>query len=47
MWQALLETASEDFKRELQHKNCDLCLDDFMLELLRDIDMLLVFGKKY
>ena len=28
-----------------KHKDCELCLDEFRIELLRDIDMLLMFKK--
>ena len=44
-WQALLKTASEYCEREVKRKDCALCPDEFRLELLRDIDMLLMFEK--
>ena len=43
--QALLKTASEYYDHEAKRKNCELCLDKFRLELLRDTDMLLMFEK--
>ena len=44
-WQALLKTASEYCEHEVMHKDCPLCLDEFRLELLTDINMLLMFEK--
>ena len=44
-WQALLKTASEYCEHEIKRKDCTLCPDEFRLELLRDIDMLLMFEK--
>ena len=43
--QALLKTASEHCENETKRKGCELCLDEFRLELLRDIDMLLMLEK--
>ena len=42
-WQAFLKTASDYYKHKAKRKGCELCLDGFRLELLRDIDMLLMF----
>ena len=44
-WQALLKTTAEYFEHEKRCKDCELCLDEFRLELLTDIDMLLMFEK--
>ena len=44
-WQALLKTAAEYCEHEKRHKDCELCSDEFRLELLTDIDMLLMFEK--
>ena len=44
-WQALLKTAAEYCKHEKMRKECELCSDEFRLELLTDIDMLLMFEK--
>ena len=44
-WQALLKTASEYCEHEAKRKDCGLCLDEFRLGLLKDIDMLLMFEK--
>ena len=43
--QALLKTASEYYEHEKRRQNCELCLDEFRLELLTNIDMLLMFEK--
>ena len=39
-WQALLKTAAEYCEHEKRRK--ELCPDEFRLELLKDIDMLLI-----
>ena len=44
-WQALLKTATECCEHEKKREGCELCLDEFRLELLTDIDMLLIVGK--
>ena len=44
-WKALLKIASEYCEHEAKRKDCGLCLDEFRLELLRHIDMLLMFEK--
>ena len=44
-WQALLKTAAEYCQHEKRHKDCELCPDEFRLELLTDIDMLLMVEK--
>ena len=44
-WQALLKIAAEYSEYELKPKGCELCLDEFRLELLTDIDMLLMVEK--
>ena len=44
-WQALLKTVSEYCEHEVKRKECELSLDHFSLELLRDIDMMLLFKK--
>ena len=44
-WQALLKTAAEYCEHEKRRKDCELCPDEFRLELLTDIDMLLMFEK--
>ena len=41
VWQALIKIASKYW----QHKDCELCLDEFRFELLRDIDILLMLEK--
>ena len=41
-WQALLKTAAEYCEHEKRRKDCELCPDEFRLELLTDIDMLLM-----
>ena len=43
-WQALLKTADECCEHEKKRKECKVCPDEFRLELLTDIDMLM-FGK--
>ena len=44
-WQALLKTAAEYCEHEKRCKDCELCSDEFRLELLTDIDMLLMVEK--
>ena len=44
-WQALLKTAAEYREHKKRRKECELCPDEFRLELLTDIDMLLMFEK--
>ena len=44
-WKALLKTAAEYCKHEKKRKDCELCPDNFRLELLTDIDMLLMVEK--
>ena len=44
-WQALLKTVSDYCQHQAKCKGCDLCLGEFRLELLTDIDMLLMFEK--
>ena len=44
-WQVLLKTTSEYCEHETKCKDCELCLDEFRLELLADTDMLLMFEK--
>ena len=44
-WQALLKTAAESCEHEERRKECELCPDEFRLELLTGVDMLLMVGK--
>ena len=44
-WQALLKTAAEYCEHEKRRKDCELCPDEFRLERLTDIDMLLMVEK--
>ena len=44
-WQALLKTAAEYCEHEKRRKACELCADEFRLELLTDIYILLIFEK--
>ena len=44
-WQALLKTASQYYEHERRRKDCEVCLDEFRLELLTDIDLLLMVEK--
>ena len=44
-WQALLKTAAEYCEHVKKCKDCELCPDDFRLEMLTDIDMLLMVQK--
>ena len=43
--QALLKTGSEYCKHDVKRKDCASCVDEFRLELLTDIDMLVMFEK--
>ena len=45
VWQALLKTAIESCEHEKRRKVCELCSDEFRLELLMDLDMLLMVEK--
>ena len=42
VWQTLLKTAAECCEHEKRRKDCELCPDEFRLELLTNIDMLLI-----
>ena len=44
-WQVLLKTAAEYCEHEKRRKDCELCPDEFRLELRTDIDMLLMDEK--
>ena len=44
-WQALLKTVAGYCEHEKRCKDCELCPNEFRLELLTDIDMLLMFEK--
>ena len=44
-WQVLFETAAENCEHEIGRKDCELYPDEFRLELLADIDMLLMAEK--
>ena len=44
-WQTLLKTATEYCEHETRRKDCELWPDEFRLELLTDIDMLLMAEK--
>ena len=44
-WQALLKTAADYCEHEERRKECEVCPDEFRLELLTDIDMLLMVEK--
>ena len=44
-WQALLKTAGEYCEHEKRRKECELCPDEFRLELLTNLDMLLMIEK--
>ena len=44
-WQALLKTATEYCEHEKKRKGCELCLDEFSLDLLTDTDTLLMVEK--
>ena len=43
--EALLKIASGYYKHEERHKDYELCLDKFKLELFKNIDMTLMFEK--
>lgn len=43
--QALLKTAPEYCEHEAKSKDCELYLDEFHVEVLRDINMLVMFEK--
>ena len=43
--EALLKIASGYYKHEERHKDYELCLDKFKLELFKNIDMMLMFEK--
>ena len=45
VWQALLKTAAEYCGHEKRLKECEVCPDEFRLELLTDIYMLLMVEK--
>ena len=44
-WHALLKTASEYCEHEKRHKECEVCPEEFSLELVTEIDMLLKVEK--
>ena len=44
-WQAFLKTASEYCEHDIKCKDCELYTDEFKLELLTDIKMLMMFEK--
>ena len=44
-WQALLKTAAECCQHEKKRRDCELCPDEFRLELFTDMDMLLIVKK--
>ena len=44
-WQALLKTAAKYCEHEKSRKDCELCPDEFRLELPTDLDMLLMVVK--
>ena len=44
-WQVLSKTAVEYCEHEKRCKKCELCPDEFRLELLADLDMLLMVEK--
>ena len=43
--QALLKAAPEYCEHEKRRKECQLCFDEFRLELLMDLDMLVMVEK--
>ena len=45
VWQTLLKMAAEYCEHKKRRKDCELCPNEFRLELLTDIDMLLMFEK--
>ena len=44
-WQPLLKTAAEYCEHETRRNDCNVCFNEFRLELLTDIDILLMFEK--
>ena len=44
-WQALLKTASEFYEHKKRRKECEVCPDEFRLELNTGIDILLMVEK--
>ena len=44
-WQALLKTANEYCEHEKRRKDCNVCSDEFRLDTVADMDMLLMFEK--
>ena len=46
-WNALLKTAAEYCEHEKKRKDCELCPDEFRLELLTDTDILLMLKKVF
>ena len=44
-WQALLKTAAEYCQHEKRRKECELCPDEFRLELLTNLDTMLMVQK--
>ena len=46
-WQALLKTAAEYCQHEKRRKECELCPDEFRLELLTNLDMMLMVAKAF
>ena len=46
-WQALLKTAAEYCEHEKRRKECELCPDEFRLELLTNLDMMLMVAKAF
>ena len=44
-WQTLLKTAAEYCEHKKRRKDCELCPNEFRLELLTGIDMLLIVEK--
>ena len=44
-WQALLKAAAEYCEHEKRRKDCELCPDEFGIELLMNIDMMLLVEK--
>ena len=46
-WQTLLKTAAECCEHEIRREECELCPDEFRLEQLTDINMLLMFEKVF
>ena len=44
-WQALLKTAAEYCEHKKKRKDCELCPNEFRLELVTDIEMLLMVEK--